>query len=168
MPRVAVAECVMTSQCIVCLAINSSLRMQVRKGAGAEVVYGVVWCGVGVCLRLLVRAKFDKKRDNAVDDLPITRKLYAVQFAKAVQPTGRRRCDDALTHTRRAQLLLHIVKQLLLYIPEINIIREAPNKSFATGAAVDTSIALIIDRKEILIDHSSQRSRGGIVFGAFQ
>ena len=45
MPRVAVAECVMTSQCIVCLAINSSLRMQVRKGAGAEVVYGVVWCG---------------------------------------------------------------------------------------------------------------------------
>ena len=50
-----------------------------REGARAEVVCGV---DVGVCVCWRGKKKH-KKRDNAVHDLPITRKLYAVQFAKA-------------------------------------------------------------------------------------
>ena len=38
--------------------------------------------GVSVCL--LTRAKLYKKRGNAVDDLRMTRKLYAVKYAKAI------------------------------------------------------------------------------------
>ena len=37
----------------------------------------MVWCGMGVSL--LARENFYEKRDNAVDELPITRILYAVR-----------------------------------------------------------------------------------------
>ena len=116
----------------------------------------VVWCGVGVCLCLLARGKNYKERDNAVDDLSIPRKWYHRYVRGAIHEGGptscekMRRCDDAMTHTRRAQLLPYVVKQLLLYIPGSNhIIRVPPKKDFATAAAVDTRIALIIGRNVV-------------------
>ena len=63
--------------------------MLVREGAEAEVVWcaavwcGVVWCGC-VCLCWLARDFFfNRKRDNAVDDLPITR--YRISCALKVK-----------------------------------------------------------------------------------
>ena len=73
-----------------------------------------------------------------------------------------------MAHTRRAQLLLHIFKQLLLYIPGMNsILRVAPKKGFIRLLlAVDTRIHtdLIVGRQEFLISHSSQRSLDAIYF----
>ena len=46
---------------------------------------GVVWCGVGVCACVCWRGIFffNRKRDNAVDDLPITR--YRISCALKVK-----------------------------------------------------------------------------------
>ena len=112
-----------------------------------------MWCCVDACVCWRGQKNY-KKRDNiaAVDDLPISRKIVR----GAVREDGLtswekiiRTFDDAMTHVRRAQVLLYFVKQLLLlllYIPAINnIIRvRAPKKGFTAAAAVDTRIAALI------------------------
>ena len=64
----------MTSSCIVCLARR--LEMPAREGVGAEVVCGVVWCGVVCVFRVRWRGQnfiLGIKRDNAVMTSRLTR-----------------------------------------------------------------------------------------------